>query len=58
MIDFLTETSNAYVQEFELRHMCLGHIRERSPKVPRERNLLDGYVAKKLNTCKCYDLDK
>lgn len=38
--------------------MCSEHIDERSLQVPSERNLLNDYLAKILNICRCCDSSK
>lgn len=55
VMEFTAETSDASVQESELCDMHLGHVDERSLKVPSERNLLCDYIADKLNICRCCD---
>ena len=41
-----------------MAYAILEHIGERSLKVPSERNLLNDYLAKILNICKCCDSSK
>lgn len=57
MMHFAAKRSNAFVRQSELWYMCLEHISKKSLKVLSERNLLHGYVANKLNVCRCCDLD-
>lgn len=49
--DFVAKTLNAYIREFELWNMFLGHIGKRSLMVLSKRNLQCGFVAKELNVC-------